>query len=235
MNAIREELRKLSIDWTKLGIYITELCRTLPNPLHKDHINFPSYNAIVPFGIIHGDLKAQNILLIDRSIIIESYPDIEVIGPENSRRPRDVCLIDYANIKQANLFSDLADLETSIKFQLLGMETIKWEELINLEEHILNTLAPQATTKGVRPIQLPRELQIALSSIVAIRETAKKICEKDQRIEPLSFFVHLYVHTLKNIIHKDKTPAQKLYAYISAALILEKQLAKRRINGPDSY
>jgi len=219
LDRLKEEANLPPTDYACPGIEITGLGRRFPNPLYQGHTDITPQNFIVPISIIHGDLKAQNILLIDRKILINN--EISVSGA------KDICLIDYARTGPGNLLSDLADLEASIKFQLLGLENIKEEELFKLEEHICKDLKPTATTDAGHSLQInSSELQKGLASISAIRHEAARIFKREPNMGPLSFFVPLYLHTLKSILHQDKTPFQKRYAFFSAAIILDKQLAK---------
>jgi hypothetical protein len=217
LNRLKKAVNLPPHDCDRPGIEIKGFGRRLPNPLYKGHTNISPQNFIVPKSIIHGDLKAQNILLVNRKILIDNTIIVE----------KDICLIDYANTGQGNVLSDLADLEASIKFQLLELENIREEELFKFEEHICNDFKPTSTTDTIQSLQIASgELQKGLISISAIRREAARIIEIGRNIEPLSFFVPLYLHTLKSILHHDKTPLQKRYAFFSAAIILDKQLAK---------
>jgi serine/threonine protein kinase len=220
---IEEELTRLKIDLTRLGIFIVELNRVLPNPLHKWDF---SGNAIAPYGIIHGDLKAQNILLIGRNLLLHhpKDPKIELI----KGRTREVCLIDYANTDIGNIFADLAELEASIKFQVMRIESINFGELSSFEDSILDNLQPVSKSSSA-------ELQKAHSSISAIRNRAKEILKIEERVDEFSYWAHLYVTTMRHIAYRDNNTKQKLYALLSSALILEKQLSKEVKDGFDQH
>jgi hypothetical protein len=211
---IKKELAKHKIDLIRPGIFIVELNRVLPNPLHKWDF---SGNVIAPYGVIHGDLKAQNILLIGRNLLLRDPkdPKVELI----KERAREICIIDYANIDRGNIFADLAELEASIKFQAMRIEGINLDELSSFEDLILDSLQPASKSSLA-------ELQKAHSSISVIRNRVDKILKEEERAAQLSWWTHLYVATMRHIAYKDNNTKQKLYAFLSSALILEKQLSE---------
>ena len=176
---------------------------TLPNPLHwlaRDEA------TVMPVcrSITHGDLQADNILMNDAG---------------------DCWLIDFYRTYPSHILRDFIELETDIKFRLMGDLTP--EEFARLEETLIELQHPaQALTL---PIGLPETAQKAAHVIAGLRAEAWRLLDAIQpsaRLIQREYLTGLLLGTL-NILrlrHYKETPAlqpRRELALLSAAMICQ--------------
>lgn len=186
--------------------------RELFNPLFFYPFNSsiqPEKRAIeTPAGIVHGDLNAKNILFYETEGFQENLRRITVKIP---------CLIDYAHTGIKPLYTDLAKLESVLKFQLVRIDAVSPEELLQFEDYVLEGLMPSGHLSITDP-----HLQKLSACIKVLRETASNIL---QWYEPLGYWLALYKNALVHLRY-NASDSQKRYAFLSSALILTRHLAQ---------
>ena len=207
----RQNMSPLIGNPLKKGIKVEEVF--LPNPLHPAHLPSQSFSVVVPTGVVHGDLNADNILLnIDTALSFDGLKEVDVW---------DICLIDFHQTKKSNQFTDLAKLETVIKFQLLEIDDFKL--LLAFENFILDRVEP---TIPEHPLSFNKDKKLlkAFYTILPLRHQAGELIKRDGRCEDIGFWMYLYLFTLKSINYIDLSWRQRMYAFISASLILNKHI-----------
>jgi GAF domain-containing protein len=175
---------------------------TLPNPLHWLAHN----EAVMPVcrSITHGDLQADNILMNDAG---------------------DCWLIDFYRTYPSHILRDFIELETDIKFRLMGDLTP--EEFARLEETLIELQHPaQALTL---PGGLPETAQKAAHVIAGLRAEAWHLLDAIQpnvRLIQREYLTGLLLGTL-NILrlrHFKENPGlqpRRELALLSAAMICQ--------------
>lgn len=167
----------------------------------------------IPQGVVHGDLNAMNILL---------YQAEGVDNNKSGSKPVSVeipCVIDYAFTGVHSLYTDLAKMESVLKFELLKSDTIDETTLLQFEKkNVLHEL-----TLSKNPLIKDDRLQKLFAVLDVIRENAARIVEGGY--DPMGYWLELYKNTLQHIRYVNTTDSQKRYAFVSAALLLTKHLA----------
>lgn len=168
----------------------------------------------VPQGVAHGDLNAMNILL---------YQTEGVDNNKSGSKPVSVeipCVIDYAFTGIHSLYTDLAKMESVLKFELLKSDAIDEPPLLQFEKkNVLHEL-----TLSKNPSIKDDRLQKLFAVLDVVRESAARIVEGGY--DPMGYWLELYKNTLQHIRYDNTTDSQKRYALASAALLLTKHLAK---------
>ncbi len=111
----------------------------LYNPLYFYPFNAslqPKGMAIpVPNGIVHGDLNARNILFYQTKAFTREGVKNQCVTVEIP------CIIDYAHTGEKSLYTDIAKLESVLKFQLLEVANVAPNILLQFEDkNILRNL-----------------------------------------------------------------------------------------------
>lgn len=190
------------------------------NPLHfcPFNNNSPPPNKIaipIPQGIVHGDLHAGNMLFYPAGALKKEGIKKERITVEIP------CIIDYAHTGEKSLYTDIARLESVLKFQLLKVDSVRPNVLLQFEqENILCALTPSNKSPVTDP-----HLQKLFSSIEVLREIASRIIDSDKDYGDLGFWLELYKNTLLHVKY-DISDSQKRYAFISASIILTRYFMK---------
>jgi hypothetical protein len=174
---------------------------TLPNPLHwlaRDEA------TVMPVcrSITHGDLQADNILMNEAG---------------------ECWLIDFYRTYRSHILRDFIELETDIKFRLMGDLTP--EDFARLEETLINLQHPDQAL--ALPDGLPETAQKAAHVISGLRTEAWRLLDAIQpnvRLIQREYLTGLLLGTL-NILrlrhYKETTELQprRELALLSAALI----------------
>ncbi len=177
--------------------------KTLPNPLHwlaRDEA------TVMPVcrSITHGDLQADNILMNEAG---------------------DCWLIDFYRTYPSHVLRDFIELETDIKFRLMGDLTP--EEFARLEETLIKLQRPDQSL--TLPIGLPETAQKAAHVISGLRAEAWRLLDAVQpnvRLIQREYLTGLLLGTL-NILrlrHYQEMPhlqPRRELALLSAAMICE--------------
>lgn len=221
-----EELIEADLD--KPGINLCELVgRDYPlrNPFLVDL--FPDQRCSRPYPkcVVHGDLNAKNILIFPmRSLSLEPAKDdrSQQFCPAVTYQ---LCLVDFYRTGPGNFFADPARLETVIKFQLLEVDEINWKDLLAFEDSLVSGMRNTVPSQGLSAYCPKDSLDKAFWSIQALREKVDQKVSQYPAVSPLSFWLYLYMDTLNSILYKDLSTKQKLYAFLSACMIFDKQLA----------
>ena len=168
---------------------------------------------VVPTGIVHGDLNAANILFyraqgfITKEGVIRLLKTVEI-----------PCIIDYAHTGKKALYTDIAKLESVLKFQLLEADGVEPDILLKFEKSILCGLTP-CWCSDIKDDRL----QKLFSCIAVLRKIAEELIQKNG-YDSLGYWLELYKSTLLHLKYTDISDSQKRYAFISAALIFAKFL-----------
>lgn len=200
------EIPKIRVDGEKLY-----------NPLYfypfSDSLQPEPAAVNMPTGIVHGDFHGKNVLFYQT----RSYQIVEV---QSKKLVSEVpCIIDYAHTGIKSLYTDIAKMESALKFQILKVDKIDPGELLQFEDK--NILCN--TTPSNNPSVTDSDLKILFPCIEVLRSIASEII-KDGYL-PLGYWLMLYRNTLLHIKYADLSDSQKRYAFISAALILTRHLA----------
>jgi hypothetical protein len=167
----------------------------------------------IPQGIVHGDFHARNIIFYETGAFIPEGVET------NSIEAKIPCIIDYAHTGKKSLYTDIAKMESALKFQLLKVDSIKDDELLQFEDKsIIYNLKPSNT-----PSITDSHLQKLFASIEVLRKTPSSIINLDNEYTPLGYWIELYKDSLLHIKY-NLSDCQKRYAFISAALIFTRYL-----------
>lgn len=192
----------------------------LRNPLYFypfNNVRMPVNAAtLFPTGIVHGDLNAKNILFYNS---VTFPPD----GQESTQEHRSIpCMIDYAHTGQGPLYTDIAKMESVLKFQLLDIEKVRPADLFKFEyENILPGDKGSVMTQE-NPAITDADLHKLFACIKVLREVASKVINNNN--DPLAYWLMLYKNTLAHIRYEDINDSRKRYAFCSAAIILTRYL-----------
>lgn len=196
------------IDPQQIAVQIDEELVKLVDPIYMvssrpNDLPEPSFASIT-----HGDLNGHNLF-------------IDEMG--------STWLIDFYRTGWGPALRDAAELESAIKFELIGSTNLL--ALLEFEQAII------APTSFSKPITLPRHPEIsdferALVAIQAIREAAWTIAETDRMDEyyALLLFYALKMITWKGLSSTDRErqSIRQRHALYSAALLSTKFLAGNR-------
>ena len=160
-------------------------------------------------SIVHGDLHANNILISQE------------MGGQLA-----AWVIDFPHTHVGPTVQDVARLEADIKFGLLPDDSLRHLSMGDMW-HFEVSILPQsdqfpppmaALTPG--PIeQADQQLHKAHNSVCLLRNEARKYMSGDNACP---YYLALLHATLPILYYRDRTPRQKLYAFISAALVCER-------------
>ena len=89
----------------------------------------------IPRGIVHGDLNARNILFYQSEAFTQVGVEIKQVAVKVP------CIIDYAHTGEKSLYTDIATMESVLKFQLLEIDNVNPDVLLQFEkENILSNI-----------------------------------------------------------------------------------------------
>jgi hypothetical protein len=153
-------------------------------------------------SIVHGDFHAGNILVTEKDKSVAAW------------------LIDFPHMHTGPTVQDIARLEADIKFWLMP-RTSDYNLLYEWESALLppsNT--PEPGAEALRPKSAPSdpELQKGWQAIDLLRKQARHYIRDEAR----NYYLALLHATLPILYYRDRSPEQKLYALISAALLCER-------------
>ena len=200
-------LRGNDIDPSYPGLYAIELLRTIPNPLCLlQKPPFSNYTLTISERVVHGDLNAENIRI---------------------SKQEKCCLIDFYYTGRAEAIMDYAKLESVVKFELLE-ETGNEQDvkrLLEIEDILVSRLNPSAediATSG--DIAASANTQRAMKVVVSLREQLQTFINSSQGADEKIYWLCLFSYALTTASYDTLSCLQRLYAFISAALIAEKHL-----------
>jgi hypothetical protein len=160
-------------------------------------------------SIVHGDFHAGNIL----------------ISEGDSGQPR-AWIIDFPHTHVGPTVQDMARLEADIKFGLLpdgALKALGVNGLCDFEKRLLpesDRLGPPlATLVPEKHEVMDRQLHKAWKAVYLLREEARRYLIGDDA-RPYHFA--LLHATLPVLYYRDRTHWQKLYAFVSAALLCQR-------------
>lgn len=217
IDKITGEIKKLSGDNNASTIpRIKVTNKELYNPLYFYPFN-PAHNpenvAIsIPRGIVHGDLNARNILFYQSEAFTRVGVEIKQVAVEVP------CIIDYAHTGKKSLYTDIATMESVLKFQLLEIDSVNPDVLLQFEkENIISNIVPTNQPHITDP-----HLQKLFSCIEVLRERVKEILNNNPEYPECGYWLTLYKSTLMHVKYDYDSHAysRKRYAFISASLIL---------------
>ncbi len=189
----------------------------LRNPLYFAKNVLPQYSArqtAIVCGVIHGDLHSENILL--------EMPE------------QKLWVIDFAKTRaDAHTLADYARLETDLKFCLLRDTAAQnyFAQAARFEEMLLAPRAKEelAITRAALDAY-NAEFQKAGACIAALRQVAvRHQRETEDAItghfigeSVLPYYFALWHATMRALSYAQSSPAQKMYAFVSAAMLCER-------------
>lgn len=217
IDKITGEIKKLSGDNNASTIPRIKVTKEeLYNPLYFypfNPVQNPENVAIsIPRGIVHGDLNARNILFYQSEAFIRE-------GLENKELTVEIpCIIDYAHTDEKSLYTDIATMESVLKFQLLEIDSVNPDVLLQFEkENILSNIVPTNQPHITDP-----HLQKLFPCIEVLRKRIKEILKNNPEYPECGYWLTLYKSTLMHVKYDYDSHAdlRKRYAFISASLIL---------------
>ena len=136
----------------------------------------------IPRGIVHGDLNARNILFYQSEAFTQVGVEIKQVAVKVP------CIIDYAHTGEKSLYTDIATMESVLKFQLLEIDNVNPDVLLQFEkENILSNIVLSNQPHITDP-----HLQKLFSCIQILREFVRKITYNDSEYLPLGYWLTLY-------------------------------------------
>lgn len=155
---------------------------------------------------VHGDFHAGNIL-------VERTPKGEIL----------IWIIDFAKTHLGPTVQDIARLEVDVKFSLLPPPSLQKRGIGGLHEFENGLLPSYTKSRPMRNFVPPTTIEEGdfgktLNVVRQLREAAHEQMPNDARVYQLA----LLHATLPILYYQDRTPWQKLYAFISAALLCER-------------
>ncbi len=199
------EIRTLRPDYQPdaATVPFTDLGLSLPNPLHWLDNDAATVMPVCR-SITHGDLHAGNILMNNTG---------------------DCWLIDFYRTSQSHILRDFVELETDIKFRLLGHlpppEFCQFEQILIRAEH------PQQPVE--LPPELPDSVHKAAQVIGGLRAEAWSLLgttQRDPRLIQREYLTSLLMSTLnilrlRHFKHDPALQPRRELALLAAALICE--------------
>lgn len=169
--------------------------------------------------IVHGDFHAGNILISEHS-----RPSRAAEGADQLVR---AWMIDFPKTHVGPTIQDIARLEADIKCGLSpSVEEYSLDELYALEAKWLFAWPPpdQPTQEVIPPPPLPDpRLWKAQKVILQLRQEATHYMTGVNELRP--YYLALLHATLPMLYYRDRSNRQKLYAFISAALLCKRLTA----------
>jgi len=187
--------------------------KELYNPLFFYPFNTsgkPDSSISMPYGIVHGDLNAMNILFYKLPVYVRNSLEMSSITAEIP------CIIDYAHTGERYYFTDIAKMECTLKFKLLNIDNLPLQ--FEAENILSSVIMPSA-----KPKVNDANLQKVFNCIYALREIAADIIKR-REVDESGYWMQLYIYSLSHLKYTDLKNIQKRYAFISAALILTNHL-----------
>jgi thiamine kinase-like enzyme len=159
-------------------------------------------------SIVHGDFHAGNILI------------------ERDDLAQRIWLIDFPHTHVGPTVQDIARLEADIKFGLLPSDGFSIADLYRFEQALLPHSAQQpppiaALQPDAQAIPTEPQLLKAWQAVCLLRDCVRHehyLRGNDMR----PYYLALLHATLPILYYRDRSPQQKLYAFISAALLCER-------------
>jgi hypothetical protein len=165
-------------------------------------------------SIIHGDLHMGNILV------------------EEDQGPPTIWLIDFPHTHIGPTVQDIARLEADLKFALFSRNLLAdyavFERVLAFEDEILGDGTRQSLDLSDRlrsqasnvSAEVDAELDKVWQALTILRRPVRA---RNLILDDAKFYYLALVHsTLPMLYYRDRTPWQKLYAFISAALLCER-------------
>jgi len=150
--------------------------------LYKSNKNPENVAISIPRGIVHGDLNARNILFYQSEAFTQVGVEIKQVAVKVP------CIIDYAHTGEKSLYTDIATMESVLKFQLLEIDSVNPDVLLQFEkENTISNIVPSNQPHITDP-----HLQKLFSCIQILREFVRKITYNDSEYLPLGYWLTLY-------------------------------------------
>jgi hypothetical protein len=178
-----------------------ELGIDLPNPYHFLRHEFPrrtDRSKLWYTSICHGDLNMQNILLDERE---------------------NIYIIDFSETRPRNIVSDLARLESIVKFELVPVEdAAALQQMMEFERGLVSA----TTLQQMPPFSYAgaeQSVHKAYQVIRLLRQHADTLTLFETDIVP--YWLALLEWTLPVVVYVQISRWQKKYAAYSAGLLCE--------------
>ena len=204
LKKISNFLQILLIDSSTPGLYVVELSRTIPNPLWLLSLSpspFSENTLAISTSVVHGDLNAENIRI---------------------SKNQECCLIDFFYTGRAEAVTDYAKLESVVKFELLEKTSDEHaiKRLLEIEKILVSELNPsEEITRSAAPAT-----QKAMQVVSYLRKQLQGFIGSSQGSDEKVYWLCLFSYALTSASYTNLSSFQRLYAFISAALIAEKHL-----------
>jgi hypothetical protein len=167
-------------------------------------------------SIVHGDFHAGNILV-----------------EEDRGQPR-IWLIDFPHTHVGPTVQDIARLEADIKFGLLQEDSLEKLEVTDIPQFEESLLPVPKENRPYLADLIPNQWPGSLQENSQLKKAwhAVNLLRRETRIDPernymagddaRPYYLALLHATLPTLYYRDRSPWQKLYAFISAALLCER-------------
>ena len=135
----------------------------------------------------------------------------------------NIYVIDFSETRPRNIVSDLARLETIVKFELVPLESDdELRRMLQFEQGLITTAlneVPRMTYPGTN-VDVDKAFQV----ICLLRRHADTVTIFERDMVP--YWLALLEWTLPVVAYRQVTPWQKKYAAYSAALLCQTILAR---------
>lgn len=186
------------LNWVN-GVFQTRQLNGWLNQLRRD-------------SVVHGDLHAGNILIT-----------------QDSHGQLRAWVIDFPHTHVGPTIQDIARLEADVKFGLLAsvtLQALSIHEIYRLETTFLPKYEqPVPSLADLTPDQLPAKQltnphwQKAWQAVYLLRNEARKYMNG---YDARPYYLALLHATMPALYYRNRDPWQKLYTFISAALLCER-------------
>lgn len=160
-------------------------------------------------SIVHGDLHAGNILISE-----DDYGQLRA------------WMIDFPHVHVGPTIQDIARLEADLKFGLISADTIEAlsvDEMHQLESSLLpEPRRPEPSLADLTPAPLQQvnpQLLKAWEAVCLMRDEARSYMSG---FDARPYYLALLHATMPALYYRNRSPWQKLYSFISAALLCER-------------
>lgn len=149
----------------------------------------------------HGDLSESNVLMDETG---------------------HTWLIDFGRTGPGHILRDVAELDTDVRFQLLGESEATLDERLKLEEALcrakqfsdLHRLADDFKTEN-------HKVAKAYATAIHLRKLAQKLIERNLNASIKEYHVALFYHALRYLRYYSLPRIQREHALISASLLAD--------------
>jgi hypothetical protein len=176
--------------------------RTFTNPISaisNQRFLRPTYTCTV-----HGDLNESNVLVDDAG---------------------HAWLIDFGQTGPGHILRDVAELDSIVRFQLLGADQASLSERLEMEEALCNTERFSQIEELEATLETSNTaLAKAYSTAVYLRTLSHRLVPKKPNDDISEYYIALLYYALKTIRFYSLPTLQRQHALLSASLLVDRLL-----------